>query len=465
MDSNTLTTDGIQELAEKLPRGFHLGVATAAYQIEGSTEADGRLPCIWDTFAATPGRTQNGESGAEACDHYRRWEADYQLMSDLGIKHYRMSLAWARLQPTGRGELNPAAVEFYRKQLSRLNELGIRPLVTLYHWDLPQTLEDEGGWAVRSTALAFEDYARQVVESLGEYANDWITLNEPWCITFLGYGYGEHAPGRAEIQDAVAAAHHVNLAHGLAVKQFRKLRPDLKVGITNLVTDLVPLTDSPEDLAAVRRLDANNNRIFLDPVYTGAYSQEVVEVYGQFGLTNEENSEGLVKPGDLAVINEPGDFAGINHYQRIIVRADSSVDNHLKLVETPAEPATTDMGWSVVPQSIGNALMRMSEYTELPIIVTENGAAYADAVDPTGAVLDPSRVDYLRRYLSVIAETAAKEVNIQGYYAWSFLDNYEWAYGYQKRFGLVYVDYSSQRRIPKSSAKWYAQLIAQYSAM
>jgi len=437
---------------------FRWGVATAAYQIEGGAAEGGRGKSIWDTFSHTPGLVLNGDTGDIADDHYHLWRGDLDLMAELGIKHYRFSLSWSRLQPTGIGELNPEGVAFYRDLLVGMRDRGIEPLVTLYHWDLPQALEDQGGWASRDTAHRFAEYASRVVAELGFLATDWITINEPWCVSFLGYGYGAHAPGKKDIRLAVAASHHVNLAHGLALAAIRTIDPTLRVSNSNLVTDIVPATDSAEDAAAVVRLDAMNNRIFLDPIYLGDYSAAVRELFDEYGLAE------LIHEGDLDLIGASVDFMGLNHYQRVVVSADEN-GGYLKLTETPAEPATTSFGWSVEPDSLRSVLSRVSrDFTNLPIYVTENGASYDDYADPNGSVNDWPRVEYFSGYLAAAAEAIREGVNLQGYYAWSFLDNFEWAEGYSKRFGLVYVDYPTQKRIPKQSALWYRQLIADHEA-
>jgi beta-glucosidase len=438
------------------PTEFRWGVATAAYQIEGGAREGGRGTSIWDTFAKVEHRTLNGDDGDIACDHYHRWESDFDLMESLGIRHYRLSLSWTRLQPTGEGDLNPAGVAFYTALLEGLRARGIRPLVTLYHWDLPQSLEDAGGWPARATAYRFADYAARTVRALGHLALDWTTINEPWCIAFLGYGRGAHAPGKTDWRLAVKAAHHVNLAHGLAVRAIRSLNPSLRVGISNIVTDIVPLTDSSEDAAAVIRLDAMNNRIFLDPVYLGDYSQSVRHLFDPLGLSD------VIKEDDLATISQRVDFVGVNHYQRVVAW-DHDDGSYLRVAEQPAAPATTSFGWSVLPESLSCVLSRVSEdYSTLPLYITENGASFHDYVDPNGEVHDPDRVSYLQGYLAAGARSIREGVNLQGYYAWSFLDNFEWAEGYSKRFGLVYVDYRTQERIPKASARWYAAQIAHH---
>lgn len=436
------------------PNNFAWGVATAAYQIEGAATEGGRGPSIWDTFAHTPGLTYRGDTGDIACDHYHRWAEDFDLLVELGVPAYRLSLSWSRLQPTGRGDLNPTAIDFYRNLLRGLRERGIAAYVTLYHWDLPQQLEDEGGWPERSTAHAFADYVESAVRELGDLAEHWITLNEPWCSAILGYGKAAHAPGRHDTRDAVAAAHHLNLAHGLALARIRATAPGLQVGITNIVTDVKPRTNTVEDLAAADRLDVANNMLFLDPVYTGAYSPGVHAVFDEFGLRE------LIHPGDLELISARTDFAGINHYQQVVAWADDTA-GYLKVGETPAEPASTSFGWSVVPGSLTNVLIRVAkDYTDLPLYVTENGASYHDYVDPNGMVVDEERIAYLAGYIDACAEAISSGVDLRGYFAWSFLDNFEWAEGYSKRFGLVYVDYGTQQRIPKASARWYGALIS-----
>lgn len=438
------------------PAGFRWGLATAAYQIEGAAHEGGRGASIWDTFSHTPGLSHHGDTGDIACDHYHRWERDFDLLAELGVTDYRLSVSWSRLQPAGTGALNETAVAFYRSQLEGLRARGIRPLVTLYHWDLPQPLEDAGGWPARATAERFGEFATLVVERLGDLATDWVTLNEPWCSSFLGYGKGAHAPGRKDYRAAAAAAHHLNLAHGLALRGIRRVRPDARVGITNIVTDIVPASPSPGDAAAAERLDAVSNRVFLDPVYLGAYSAPVHAALDPLGLAD------LIEPGDLELIAAPTDFAGINHYQRVVAHHDPEFQP-FAVDERPAEPATTSFGWSVIPESLTAVLSRVArEFTKLPLYVTENGASYHDYVDPNGEVVDIERVAYFDGYLAAAADAIREGVDLQGYYAWSFLDNFEWAEGYSKRFGLVYVDYRTQERIPKLSAAWYRQLITEH---
>jgi beta-glucosidase len=441
---------------ERFGSEFVWGVATAAYQIEGGAAEGGRGTAIWDTFAHTPGRTRHGDNGDVACDHYHRWASDLDLLVELGIPAYRLSLSWSRLQPAGRGPLNPEGVDFYRALLEGLRERGITPFVTLYHWDLPQPLEDAGGWTNRKTAHLFADYCAQVVRSLGALAEHWITLNEPWCSSFLGYGYGQHAPGKADMRAAVAAAHHLSLAHGLATAEIRVVAPHAKIGITNIITDIHPASDDAEDLSAAVRLDASSNRVFLDPIYLGHYSEAVLEVLDPYGLQDH------IQDGDLTTISVRQDFAGINHYHRVVASHDGSVE-HFQVSSAQAQPATTAFGWSVIPDSLAQVLLRVSrEYTALPIYVTESGASFHDYVDPDGEVVDLERVDYLRGYLDAVGTARSSGVDVAGYFAWSFLDNFEWAEGYSQRFGLVFVDFGTQRRIPKLSARWYSAHIASY---
>jgi len=436
---------------------FLWGAASSAYQIEGAVTDDGRGPSIWDTFSHRPGTTRNGDTGDIACDHYHHWQTDLQTAADLRLKAYRFSVSWARLQPTGDGPLNIRAVDFYRALLERLHDLGIRPLVTLYHWDLPQALEDAGGWPERDTALRFAEYAGRTVDALGDLAQDWITLNEPRVQAFLGYGTGEHAPGRRDFAAAVAAAHHFNLAGGLATQAIRSVRPGLSVGLSHIVTDVLPASVRPEDEAAASRLDAHTNRIFLDPLFSTGYGPEVLELHAPYGLAD------CIRDGDEAVMAETIDFLGVNHYHQVLV-TDDPEESFLRVRFRAAEPAVTSLGWSIRPESLRNVLVRVDrEYAHVPMYVTENGACFEDYVDPNGEVNDGDRIGYLDSYFAAAADAVRKGVDLRGYFVWSLLDNFEWAEGYRKRFGLVYVDYRTQERIPKASARWYRDLIIRHS--
>ena len=404
----------------RFPRDFLWGAATSAYQVDGAVGEGGRTASIWDTFAHTPGRTVHGDTGDIACDHYHRWPDDVALMRELGLNAYRFSVSWPRLQPSGQGDLNPAGVAFYRSLLEGLIASGIRPLITLYHWELPQVLEDAGGWPARDTASRFADFAARTVDALGDLAADWVTLNEPWCQAFLGYLDGKHAPGRRHLPDAVAATHHQLLAHGRAVQAIRSSRHVARVGIANILTDVLPASDRPEDLAATARYDTNSNRLFMDPVLLGGYPDAVHELYDRHGLAR------LIASGDEAIIATPTDHLAVNHYQRVLVQDDPE-DRHLGARGVPAEPATTSLGWSVIPQAFRNVLQRVArEYPPIPLYVTENGAAYPDYVDPDGEVRDPERVAYLEGYLGAAADAIAEGVDLRGYFHWSLMDNFEW---------------------------------------
>jgi beta-glucosidase len=434
-----------------LPEDFVWGVATSAYQIEGAVDSDGRGESIWDVFSHTPGRTKRGDDGDIACDHRTLWREDLELIASLHVPAYRLSLSWPRLQPGGTGPLNEAAVRWYRELLTSARSLGIAPYVTLYHWDLPQELETSGGWPERRTAELFGDYAALVCESLGDLVEGWITVNEAWCASFLGYGTGVHAPGRTDLRAAVAAAHHLNLAHGYATAAIRSVQPDAQIGVTNIIADLVP-AHAVRDSAAVARLDAINHQLFLSPVYRGEYPELLRELLEPYGFAE------LVQPGDLEAISARTDFAGVNHYQRVIVSDDPTVEL-TGAREVPAGAARTSFNWSITPDALTRVLLAVGKYTDLPLYVTENGASFTDTIRPDGTVEDPERVDYLTGYLAAIDAAAAAGAHVKGYFAWSLLDNFEWAEGYETRFGLVFVEFGSQRRVPKRSAGHYSAII------
>jgi beta-glucosidase len=446
------------------PADFLFGTATAAYQIEGGMAEGGRGVSIWDTFSHEPGRTHRGDNGDVSCDHYHRWADDLDLMASLGYRAYRLSLSWTRLQPSGEGPLNPVGVAFYRSLLLGCRERGITPLVTLYHWDLPQTLQDAGGWPSRQTAYRFGEYAALVIDALGDLVDDWITINEPWCVSFLSHAWGVQAPGLTDDKLAIRAAHHALLAHGLALAQFRLKQPAARVGITNILSNVNPLTSSDADVAAAAQIDSRFNRVFLEPCYHGRYSEDVLAVFAADGLNAVPAEGSLVQPGDLELISAPTDFVGVNHYHNMIVAADPSGWKGAAI--THAEPITTTFGWSNTPDALLAILQRVHrEYSSLPIIVTENGATFHDYVDPTGQVRDSERIDYLCGYIDAIGRAIECGVPMRGYMAWSFLDNFEWAEGFDKRFGLVFVDFGTQARIPKASAYWYQDLIARHRAI
>jgi beta-glucosidase len=451
---------------DHFPDDFLWGVATASYQIEGATEADGRGPSIWDTFARTPGRVVHGDTGDLACDHYHRWAEDVGVMRELGVRAYRFSLAWPRLQPGGRGPLHPAGVAFYDRLVDGLLEAGIRPWVTLYHWDLPQVLEDEGGWPNRDTALRFAEYAAAVHTRFADRISDWTTLNEPWCSAFLGYASGVHAPGKTDPMAAVRAAHHLLLGHGLAVSVLRPARAEHRYGLTLNLYPTSPASESAEDADAARQVDGITNRIFLDPVLRGRYPADV--------LADLEPVTGLghIQDGDERTIGAPLDMLGVNYYARRVVRAVPEGERDREYAEwvgcTTAEQVatgrpTTHMGrgWEIDPSGLSEILRRVTaEYGPLPLYVTENGAAFPDEPSADGDVHDPDRIAYLDGHFRAAREAIADGVDLRGYFVWSLMDNFEWAWGYTRRFGLVYLDYPTQRRIVKDSGRWFSRVIA-----
>ena len=438
------------------PAGFGFGVASSAYQIEGATTEGGRGESIWDRYCRVPGRVANGETGDVACDHYHRYSEDLDLMGSLGVRLYRFSIAWPRLVPDGRGKPNPAGVDFYRRLCAGLRERGIAPMATLYHWDLPQALQDEGGWANRDTALRFAEYASAAYESLGDLVDSWLTQNEPWVTAFEGHGYGTKAPGLQDWPTALRVAHHVLLSHGLAVRAFRAGGHEGRVGVALNLTPAYPLNGTDADRAAAHLMDGFHNRWFLDPVLRGGYPPDMVDE-----LTRRFGPLDAIRPGDLATIAEPIDFLGVNYYFSTRVYADPD-EPLLGVGVAPPARDTTAMGWEVTPDSLYELLLRIKrEYRDLPLVITENGAAFDDESPSNGYVDDPERREYLRSHLESIRRAIAAGVDVRGYCAWSLLDNFEWQHGYSKRFGIVYVDYETQRRIPKASALWYRDLIAE----
>jgi beta-glucosidase len=451
--------------------GFVFGSATASYQIEGAVREDGRGPSIWDTFSHTPGKTTNGDTGDVACDHYHRWESDLDLMQELGLEAYRFSIAWPRIQPTGSGAVNRKGLEFYGRLVDGLLARGIRPVATLYHWDLPQALEDANGWVNRDTAYRFAEYASLVAEELGDRVHTWTTFNEPWCSAYLGYGSGAHAPGRTDGAAALAAVHHLNLAHGLAVPEIRRAAtndPDLSITLNLHVI-------RGEDDEARRRIDALANRAFLSPLLRGSYDADLLED------TAAVTDWAFVRAGDLAQIHQPIDVLGVNYYSTVTVRMWDGVsprtnaDGHKDMGGSPwpgsenvefltQQGPYTEMGWNIAPDGLEELLVSLHEqFPGQTLMVTENGAAFPDRVVETEGgkrVPDADRVDYLNRHFTAAHRAIRRGVDLQGYFVWSLLDNFEWGYGYTKRFGIVRVEYDTQERILKDSALWYRDLIA-----
>jgi beta-glucosidase len=439
----------------RFPSDFLWGAATAAYQIEGGTTADGRGPSVWDTFSRRPGAVAGGDTGDVACDHYHRYRDDVTLMARLRLPAYRFSVAWPRIQPSGQGPANQPGLDFYDRLVDELRHHGITPLITLYHWDLPQALEDCGGWTTRATAERFAEYAGIVHDRLGDRVDTWTTLNEPWCAAFLGYAAGVHAPGRRDPGAAFTATHHLLLGHGLAAQALRAAgaRQVSLVLNTSPVSGLGLHADAAADL-----VDGLQNRLFLDPVLRGGYPVDVLAVASRF------TDLGFLRPGDEHVIAQPLDLLGINYYEPILVTAGDHPANlaypgteGIRFVR-PDGPQTA-MGWTIRPEGLTTILQRIArDYPGVPLVVTENGAAFND-VAQDGRVADPARIRYLDGHIRAAYQALRSGVDLRGYLVWSLLDNFEWAYGYAKRFGMVYVDYTSQQRMPKDSALWFREVI------
>ena len=466
-DSDDYRGSGLQ-----FPSGFVFGSATASYQVEGAVHEDGRGSSIWDTFSHTPGRVWNGDTGDVADDHFHRVEADLDLMKSLNLGAYRFSIAWPRIQATGRGAANRAGLDFYSRLVDGLLERDIQPVATLYHWDLPQPLEDAGGWPVRDTAEAFADYATIMGEALGDRVAVWTTVNEPWCSAYLGYASGAHAPGRTEPAAALAAVHHLNLAHGLGVQALRAVvRNDPEFSATLNLHVLRPEGDTGAE--AVRRIDALGNRAFTHPMLKGEYPADLLED------TKAITDWSFVKPGDLELINQPIDTLGVNYYSTNRVRLwdgtgeKQHADGHKDVGASPWPGADeveflkqpgpyTDMGWNIEPAGLYDLLVSLhEEFPEQALMVTENGAAFPDAVvqeEAGPAVHDVARVDYLVRHLTAVHRAIEAGVDLRGYFVWSLFDNFEWGFGYSMRFGIVMVDFETLERLPKDSARWYAEL-------
>jgi len=470
------TNEAVTTLAERTassapataawPAGFLWGAATSAYQIEGSTAVDGRGESIWDTFCHTPGRVRNGDTGDVAIDHYRLMDDDVALMARMGLRAYRFSVAWPRVIPQGRGAVNQAGLDFYRRLVDRLLESGIEPLPTLYHWDLPEALQREGGWTARSTAHAFATYAAVVGDALGDRATRFLTINEPWCSAFLGYASGVHAPGIENPEGAVRATHHLLLAHGLALEELRAAGVS-EAGIVLNLFAVSPATDSEEDRAAARAIDGLQNRLFLDPILKGSYPEDVLASFSRICDLS------VIQPEDLPTISAPIDLLGVNYYTRHTVTATpkSPTEGASQWVGAEsiglAEPAgaTTAMDWPVDADGLAEVLLQVScDYDAPPIMITENGAAYDDVVDEHGTIDDPARIAYLDAHIAAVKHAIDNGVDVRGYLVWSLFDNFEWAQGYSKRFGVVYVDYANQRRVFKASALWYQDLISRHTA-
>jgi beta-glucosidase len=432
-----------------LPDGFLWGASTAAYQIEGAVNEDGRGPSIWDKFSHTPGKIAGGDNGDVACDHYHRYREDIGLMRELGLGAYRFSIAWSRVMPEGRGQVNKRGLEFYDRLVDGIMGAGIEPWICLYHWDLPLALEDRGGWQNRDTAYRYADYALVAMRRLGDRVKHWATFNEPNVATFKGYGDGEHAPGIRGRRTALKALHMMNLAHGLGMQAMRAERADLKLGNIYNLHPTEPAEDRDEDHEAAIMLDAMWNRAFPDPQILGRYPEPFAS-----------EVEDFIEPGDMDIIRQRLDYFAFNHYTRLRVRHDKDHPFHVAEVPPPDGRPVTDMGWEVAPSAFRDQMIAAKKRWsgDLPMYITENGAAFADTVEANGRIRDRQRSEYLRDYLLAIGEAIAAGVPVKGYFVWSLLDNFEWALGFSKRFGLVHVDYETMKRTPKDSFRFYAEL-------
>ncbi|MDR3146516.1 MAG: beta-glucosidase [Treponema sp.] len=434
------------------PGDFVWGTATAAYQVEGAGHEGGRSECIWDTFSRVPGAVYGGENGEIACDQYHRYREDIALMAELGFKSYRFSIAWPRIIPSGTGKVNPEGIAYYRTLCEELHRYGIKACATIYHWDLPQVLQDKGGWADRSVVAAFTEYAGVCFAELGDCVDQWITINEPFCIAYLGYYYGVHAPGIRDIDQALRAVHHVNLAHGSAVRAYRKTGLKAPIGITWNPSTPRPATGKGADKEAALTARALETEVFIYPVLGKGYPEIVT---GKLGLRFP------VQSGDLEIIAQPVDFIGVNYYNESPVAYDEKAP--FAYSSKPSWQDTSEMGWPTVPQGLRRQLVWIQEASGgIPMYITENGYAGDDRVDAEGRIHDRERIRYVRKHLEVCRDLIREGINLKGYYAWSFADNFEWSYGYTRRFGIVYVDYATQKRYPKDSAYFFRDVIAGY---
>ena len=440
----------------EFPQDFLWGTATASFQVEGAAKEDGRGESIWDRFCQIPGKVFAGANGDVACDQYHRYREDIQLMKEAGIQAYRFSIAWPRIYPEGTGSVNPKGIAYYRALATALWEAGIEPVATLYHWDLPQALQDRGGWENRETAIVFETYAKTCFAELGDLIHTWITLNEPWCSAYLGYAMGQHAPGITDKPAAIRAVHHLNLAHGLAVRAFRESGKLGKIGITWNCILPRPATKSEADRRASEWIIDRDTRMFTGPVCGHGYPQSFLDASGL---------SVPVETGDMELISAPIDFAGLNYYSESAVAWDEQSEDPVRWV--PAWQDTTDMGWPIVPQGLVRYLRWLADETGgIPIYVTENGCAQKDDVvlDEMGRrrVHDAGRIAYLRSHFAACRQALEEHIPLRGYFLWSLLDNFEWSHGYSKRFGIIYIDYNTLQRIPKDSYYYYRDLIAGY---
>ena len=440
------------------PTDFAWGAATSSYQIEGAADEDGKGPSIWDTFSHTPGKIANGDTGDVACDHYHRWADDVDLMADYRLNAYRFSVSWPRIQPSGRGAPNRRGIDFYGQLVDRLLEKGIRPALTLNHWDIPQALQDGGGWQSRDMVDRFAEYASILYDSLGDRVAWWITHNEPWIIAALGHRLGIHAPGLRDTEAELRTAHHLLLSHAAAVEAYRASGASAPIGITLNLLPTYPQTDSGADARAASLSDGYTNRWYLEPLFNGAYPADMLDYFG------ERFSLDWIRDGDLGRVAQPIDFLGVNYYARRVVRAprpdEAAEFAWVVRTETTTGIPTSDLGWEMTPPVLRDLLIHLRDtYRSPTILITENGCSLKDEIGADGGVHDPRRIAFFEGHLRAVEEAVDAGVDVRGYFAWSLLDNFEWAEGYGPRFGLTYVDYPTQRRIPKDSAGWYAEVI------
>jgi beta-glucosidase len=448
-------------MTDRFPEGFLWGAATAAYQIEGAPFEDGKGESIWDTFVRLPDKIHHGETGDVATDHYHRLEDDLDLIAGLGLNAYRFSAAWSRVLPEGTGSVNRAGLDFYSRMVDGLLARGIRPALTLHHFDLPQPLEDRGGWTNRDSVTWFAEYARVLADALGDRVNLWITHNEPWVVAWAGYGSQTFPPGRCSPVDALAATHHLLMSHGRAIEAIRGADPSAKVGITLNLSPCPPFSDRDEDVQASRLADAYFNRSFLDPLFRASYPEDLLDRYQQ--VTDLE----FIRDGDLTIASTQNDFLGVNYYTRHHIAAGTPEDparwSLPEALDAHVVPAagvpTSAIGWGIEPDGLRELLVRIrNEYTTLPLYVTENGTACLDYPCPEGTVLDPERIEFIDGHLRAAHDAIQQGVDLRGYFVWTLMDNFEWTLGYSARFGIIYVDYPTQKRIPKASARWYAEV-------
>lgn len=438
------------------PENFIWGIGNGAYQSEGAWNEDGKGESIWDRYGHIPGNVWNGENGDVTTDFYHRYQEDIALLASLGIRHFRMSVAWTRILPDGKGAVNPKGIAFYHDVFAELKKYGIEPMVTLYMWDLPQKLQDAGGWANRETADCFERYARILFQEYGEEVSTWVTFDEPFCCAFIGNYLGTYAPGLHDFSTALQVSYHMLLAHGRAVKACHELLPGAKIGIALNLSDCKSATEKPEDIEAARRADGYRNRWFMDPLYKGRFPEDMLELYRKAGVTLPD-----IREEDLAVMSARQDFLGLNFYSPHFFVHDEK-NWPVKAASVKVGYPMNDIGWEIVPEALGNILRRVREdYGDIEIQITENGSCQTDIVNREHRIVDDGRIDYMQRHLAVLRQAIEDGVRVTGYYAFCFTDNVEWALGFSKRFGLVYVDFTTQERIVKDSGRWYAAAAAE----